>query len=349
MQVIWFEFEEGMSWFRQEKFGLALKRFTDLEKQFLDIHSDQVDFHNFCHRKMTLRQYVRMLRLEDKLLGHEFYFKAACKIVKIYLHLYANPITKTGVSVEEEKTLSETEKRKLQRKLKKEKLKQQQEEAKKQQERQKSTKNNKLVDTDPNGEKLLNVADPLSEAHKYITQLLKFSDNHLETHLLGYQVALHRKKYLLALRSVLKGLKFDPNNPEVHYSVVKLFHTVSTANLHPNVKNVIEIEKHGLLQDKTLAQFNDAYLAVHGGSVAGRRVHFESALLIGSHKKEQLLKNLEKLDDPDFPLEECIKVYKILQKEFGEDKAEEYKSKCQGVFPYARFFFQPKRRGRSQK
>jgi len=286
---------------------------------------------------MTLRQYVHMLRLEDKLLGHEFYFKAATKIVKIYRYLYAHPKTTTGVSVEEEETLSAAEKRKLQRKLKKEKLKQE-EEAKKQQDKQKASKSNKLVDIDPNGEKLLNVADPLTEAHKYVTQLLKFSDNRLESHLLGYQVALHRKKYLLALRSVLKGLEFDPTNPEVHYAVIKVFHTVSNANLHPNVKKVIDIEQRALFGDKTLAKYNDAYLAAHGGSVSGRRAHFESAILIGSHQKQQLLGNLEKFDDPEFPLEECIKVYKILQKEFGENKAEEYKSKCQGVFPYARFF-----------
>jgi len=47
---------------------------------------------------------------------------------------------------------------------------------------------------------------------------------------------------------------------------------------------------------------------------------------------------LEKTNDPEFPLEECINVHKILQKEFGEIPAEAYKKNCQRVFQYARYF-----------
>jgi len=198
-------------------------------------------------------------------------------------------------------------------------------------------KPNKPVDPDPNGEKLVSVADPLAEAHKYLKQLLKFSDNSLETHLVGYQVALHRKKYLLALRSVIKGVAMAPHDPEVHTAVVKFFHTVSTATLHPNVQTVISLETENLLGGKTVVQYNDAYLAAHGQTVAARRAHFECALLFGA-QKEKLLPHLVATDDTGFQLEECIKVHKILIKEFGEKVAEDYKKQCQGIFPYARYF-----------
>ncbi len=50
-------------------------------KHFGDISEDQFDFHSYCIRKMTLRAYIAMLRLEDGLYGHAFYSKvwqAAC-------------------------------------------------------------------------------------------------------------------------------------------------------------------------------------------------------------------------------------------------------------------------------
>lgn len=62
-------------------------------KHFLEITDDQFDFHTYCMRKMTLRAYVDLLRLEDMLRRHVFYFKAARSAIEIYLKLYDNPLT----------------------------------------------------------------------------------------------------------------------------------------------------------------------------------------------------------------------------------------------------------------
>ena len=43
-------------------------------------------------RKMTLRSYVGLLRLENVLRGHPFYFKAARCAIEIYLHLFDEPL-----------------------------------------------------------------------------------------------------------------------------------------------------------------------------------------------------------------------------------------------------------------
>lgn len=43
-------------------------------------------------RKMTLRSYVGLLRLEDVLRGHAFYFKAARCAIEVYLHLFDEPL-----------------------------------------------------------------------------------------------------------------------------------------------------------------------------------------------------------------------------------------------------------------
>lgn len=44
-------------------------------------------------RKMTLRSYVDLLKLEDVLRQHPFYYKAARTAIQIYLTLYDKPLT----------------------------------------------------------------------------------------------------------------------------------------------------------------------------------------------------------------------------------------------------------------
>lgn len=44
-------------------------------------------------RKMTLRSYVNLLRLEDVLRSHPFYFRVARCAIQVYLHLHDKPPT----------------------------------------------------------------------------------------------------------------------------------------------------------------------------------------------------------------------------------------------------------------
>lgn len=67
--------------------------FSSFFKHFFEITDDQFDFHTYCMRKMTLRAYVDLLRLEDVLRKHAFYFKAARSAIEIYLKLHDNPLT----------------------------------------------------------------------------------------------------------------------------------------------------------------------------------------------------------------------------------------------------------------
>lgn len=59
----------------------------------MEITDDQFDFHTYCMRKMTLRSYVDLLKLEDVLRMHPFYNKAAVTAIQIYLSLHDNPLT----------------------------------------------------------------------------------------------------------------------------------------------------------------------------------------------------------------------------------------------------------------
>jgi hypothetical protein len=56
------------------------------------------------------------------------------------------------------------------------------------------------VDTDPHGDKLIMVEDPLGEAMKYLKLLQDHSADSLETHLLAFEVFFRKQKHLLALQ-----------------------------------------------------------------------------------------------------------------------------------------------------
>lgn len=51
-------------------------------------------------RKMTLRSYVNLLRLEDVLRSHPFYFRVARCAIQVYLHLHDKPPTDASSSNE---------------------------------------------------------------------------------------------------------------------------------------------------------------------------------------------------------------------------------------------------------
>lgn len=77
MQCMWFQTECALAYQRLEKWGDALKKCHEVDRHYSEIIEDQFDFHTYCMRKMTLRAYVGLLRLEDVLRRHPFYFKAA--------------------------------------------------------------------------------------------------------------------------------------------------------------------------------------------------------------------------------------------------------------------------------
>lgn len=49
----------------------------DCDRCPADFTEDQFDFHSYCIRKMTLRAYMGLLRLEDRLHHHPFYMRVS--------------------------------------------------------------------------------------------------------------------------------------------------------------------------------------------------------------------------------------------------------------------------------
>ncbi|KDR18769.1 NMDA receptor-regulated protein 1 [Zootermopsis nevadensis] len=92
MQCMWFQTECALAYQRLEKWGESLKKCHEVDRHFSEIIEDQFDFHTYCMRKMTLRSYVGLLRLEDVLRAHPFYFKAARCAIEVYLRLHDKPL-----------------------------------------------------------------------------------------------------------------------------------------------------------------------------------------------------------------------------------------------------------------
>jgi len=113
MQCMWYQLSCGDCYLRQKQFGKALKKYLAIGKHFDTINEDQFDFHSYCLRKTTLRAYIEMLRWQDTLKSHRFFFRAARSIINTYIHLYdlSPPQSKNDTLVQKKKKKKKKKKR----------------------------------------------------------------------------------------------------------------------------------------------------------------------------------------------------------------------------------------------
>lgn len=235
MQVLWFQIECAETYYRQGKYGLALRKCYEIESVFADITEDQFDFHQYCMRKMTLSKYVDMLRLEDELREHRFFRCAAVIAIEIYVQIYDgawNP--ETGKTADDETNLSEAEKKKLASKRRKEAAKKKKGgEAKKGEKGEKGNnkKTNEPAKEDPlepetllkeaqetikQGDKIVTYT-ALEKAKEWTRWLEDLSPEWLRGQLLCYQVAKRRRKWLQQLRALKRCITHHgASHPKVH-------------------------------------------------------------------------------------------------------------------------------------
>lgn len=187
MQCIWFLTEDGESYLRERKLGLALKRFTTIYNIFDLWQEDQFDFHSFSLRKGQIRAYISMLRWEDQLRAHPFFTKAAIAACKTYILLHDQPELRKEGHLMNGKTTDAKAKKKAAQKAKKE---QEQQDAE-------AEKKGKTVkkDTDPEGRQLLDTEEPLKDAMKFLTPMLESSPRSLPAQEVGFEVFLRRSRF----------------------------------------------------------------------------------------------------------------------------------------------------------
>eukprot|EP01135_Chromosphaera_perkinsii_P005803 Nk52_evm3s366 gene=Nk52_evmTU3s366 len=284
MQCMWFQLECGYSFMKEKNYGKALRKFHLIEKHFADITDDQFDFHTYCMRKMTLRSYMKLLKLEDHLREHEFYFQTALGAIRAYIELFDFPELKTGDAGkaaekedQESANLSAKELKKLKSKQRRAELRAKNEgaagaensETVKQSENQSNggKKNGKKgsksqEESDPNGEKLLCTDSPLNEAIKFLIPLKTLCNERIDTHLLAYELYKRRNKYLLCVHALKRAKLIDELHPELHTKVLEFYLLMQKKKdaINSTVRSVIDLELPLLLNKLTPEAYNEAYI-----------------------------------------------------------------------------------------
>jgi peptide alpha-N-acetyltransferase len=240
MQCQWYALGVADCHARARRWGPALKRYAQIRKHFEDFQEDQFDFHAYCIRKMTLRAYVRMLRLVDNLPGHAFFRAAAAGAIRAYLALADAAAAKAaaeaaggpgaGMTPEEAAlaAMPPNERKKARAKARKAEAAaaaaataaaggsstagsgaagdgDDDAAAKKPAAAAAAAAPSAKADPDPDGAALAGTADPLGEATRWVASLTQHASGELDTHLLAAEVYCRKGRLLLALRSVLRA------------------------------------------------------------------------------------------------------------------------------------------------
>lgn len=211
-----------------------------------------------------------MLRFEDKLYGEDYYFEAVDGIIGIYLHLYDNPdLIKQDEEPDYSKMTAAERKRakNIARKKKKAQEKKEAEQKQKEAAQNGGKNNNKkgggkhgadAVEEDPNGEELLK-KDALEESQKYVSIVASFAPNRFETWMLQYDVAIRRKKYLLALQALFRARAIDADRSEYLTRLVDFSTRMNEMGDLPGaVGTIIKEETPRLLENQPISHYLSA-------------------------------------------------------------------------------------------
>ncbi|XP_068154753.1 N-alpha-acetyltransferase 16, NatA auxiliary subunit [Drosophila tropicalis] len=361
MQCMWFQTECARAYQRMGRWGDALKKCFEVERHFAEIIEDQFDFHTYCMRKMTLRAYVGLLRLEDVLRRHPFYFKAAKCAIEVYIRLYDKPL-KAETTIEEIdiENLPPSELKKLRSKQRKAKKKAELESAQaaqaqvKREQHQKS-KQQANQETDPDApqldeliaEKLERPDDPLDKATEFLKPLQQLAKERIETHLLAFEVYYRKNKLLLMLQSIRRARSVDPTHPVLHSCIIRFMKALQQATkqgppFNGHVQQVLDKATKELIGQKTPQQLNDEFIAKHNASILHLYEGARGLYELDPSKKDQAVKLITSYDLSKLRLEEAIQIYTALRDGdvFGdcETEANDYQQACHQRFQYARIF-----------
>ncbi|OQR72637.1 N-alpha-acetyltransferase 15 [Tropilaelaps mercedesae] len=349
MQCMWFQTECADAYERLRKPGEALRKCHEVDRHFVEITEDQFDFHTYCMRKMTLRSYIGLLRLEDVVRSHPFYFRAARIAIQTYLKLHDNPLGHKKAEQDElESTLSKSELKKLRNKQRKamEKLRMEEKENKDKDKKAPSTEEDK-VDDGLSPDKLERPTNALDEAIRFLRPLQDLTPNNIDTHLLSYEIFRRRDKPLLMLQSLVRAHRLQPDHPTLHGCLAHFLSTVVVnKELSSPVKAVIEKQVFSLFgTTRTAKELNDTFFQMHKVSyphaIAAARVMYE---LDKSRQQDALEWVTLKREDVKLGIERvrCEKVLQMLAEGgLGPVDAaliESFREECARRFPLAEAF-----------
>uniref|UniRef100_A0A3Q3BN52 N-alpha-acetyltransferase 15, NatA auxiliary subunit n=1 Tax=Kryptolebias marmoratus TaxID=37003 RepID=A0A3Q3BN52_KRYMA len=357
MQCMWFQTECALAYKSMNKFGEALKKCHEIERHFVEITDDQFDFHTYCMRKMTLRSYVDLLKLEDVLRMHPFYYKAATTAIQIYLSLHDNPLTDDSKELQADTAnLSDKELKKLRNKQRRAQKKAQLEEEKKNAEKEKQLKNQKKKKEDDDEEiggpkeelipeKLVKVENPLEEAVKFLMPLKQLVKDKIDTHLLAFEIYFRKGRQIPLCGRAVPVIKAPP--PPVTISPVVFVCSVSESKELPEVvRTVLKQEIARMFGDGIAKSFNQAYLSKHSSSIPHRLAAAKMMVCLDPSTETKAAELATALDESlnNRTIQVCTEVLECLRSGvFGDRKeqAESYRAECHKLYPYTLAFMPP--------
>jgi peptide alpha-N-acetyltransferase len=313
MQCMWFQTECALAYQRMGQWGNSLKKCHEIERHFDEIVEDQFDFHTYCLRKMTLRSYIELLRLENRLRDHPFYFKAAKCAIEVYIKLFDEPLQSDSSKEEMDiENLSPAELKKLKNKQRKAQKKAELEsaeaaKAEKKKEQFNKTRQHQNQDSgDPEApqldelipEKLERPEDPLGKAIDFLKPLQMLSQGLIETHLLAFEIFYRKNKLLIMLMALKRAYSIDSNDARLHGCIIRFIRLLNTSlpTLNETLKTVIDREMQNDLKflQRKPDELNEEYLAANVGSADA---FISSAEVSVTTKKAfELLRNAVKLN-----------------------------------------------------
>jgi len=368
MQVMWVEIEYGEAGLRDKKYGVALKKFLAVEKHFNDFIDDQFDFHTYCLRKMTLRAYVSILQMNDRIQSHKFFHRAAVGAVKCYLAVFDAPKTSDNSGAQSPDYASMTPAQRKREKAKARKAakkaadekeaalkaaKAEEETNNKDAKNKKKTSADRPVDEDPLGDKLLE-ADPMLEAKRLVAILTRFAPRHLSTQLVAFDTAIRRNKPLLALRALVMGGRCSGGgsfgHPElivrladfaVKYQGYNTPEAAEQQHLVPAVREAVDLEISALLGGMSV----EAYLSKYSGDVDTKRCLSKSLAAAKALSKIGKSTSVEAavaliveggLDRMDVSVATCADALEFMRSELkASEQAEAWRGVCLAKYPRA--------------
>jgi len=356
MQCMWFQSECALAYQRLGQYGESLKKCSEIDRHFTEIIEDQFDFHTYCMRKMTLKAYVDLLRLENQLRSHKFYEKTASVAIKTYIRLYDKPLQETDNANDKNvDELDPSELKKRKNKAKKAKRKAEQEKAMAEQEKKRKElhsknkkKNEEELDSPAKDElipeKLERPEDPLEEAAKFLAPLLSLANNNINTHLLAFEIYLRKGKVLLMLRSIKQGLNVEASNYQLHSCIARFLHYLQANNVTAELKQVVNECLPASLVGKSGKELNKEFLQSHKDDLTAQVIAAKALADIDNKQMEEAILLATRLDSNliNRNLETCQGVLDMLVKgDFGtagKVASEKYKEACREIFPIAKCF-----------
>ncbi|XP_071489003.1 N-alpha-acetyltransferase 15, NatA auxiliary subunit-like [Diadema antillarum] len=359
MQCMWFQTECALSYQRQGMYGEALKKCHEVDRHFTEIIEDQFDFHSYCMRKMTLRAYLGLLRLEDVLRSHRFYFRCAKMAIEVYIRLHDKPLTDSDAADDiDTANLTPKELKKLrskQRRAQKKAQQQKQEEETKKAAEGKHGGGKNKHDPDLDGpkeeelvpDKLARVEDPLEQAIYFLKPLQTLARDRVDTHLMAFEIYYRKDKLLLMLQSIKRAQAVDASNPKLHECIVRFCLKVNDRKeQQPEVvQTVLNQEVKLLLGDQDIRQYNRSFIDSHPDSQQHRVSGALGLFFLEPSLKDEAISIATHLGDNfvDRNIQTCTRVLELLQSDFkSESMATEYQARCHDLYPYATPFLPPK-------